>query len=222
MTDVSAFVNQLQSVLQGTVASPVGTQASPHPSPANPVVYPSSATVASGTVVVAPAAPAAPAVTKQIKIMIVSTHTNQMNGYSKVAHNLIHQLSAHPWISVVHFGTQKMVSADLGRPYPANVKVIDATALEKDKQAGFALVELPATILSERPDVVFIYNDLSVICAYIEQIRKVVEQRFFKVWAYVDMTAPAAPPAEPTTPPSTAPPTSSRPSRPACSRAGSA
>jgi len=179
MTDVSAFVNQLQSVLQGTVASS-----------ANPVVNPSSATVASGPVAVAPAP-----VGKQIKIMIVSTHTNQMNGYSKVAHNLIQQLSAHSWISVVHFGTQKMISADLGRPYPSNVKVIDATALEKEKQAGFALVELPAVIQSERPDVVLIYNDLSVICAYIEQIRKVIEQRFFKVWAYVDMTAPAAPPA---------------------------
>jgi hypothetical protein len=58
-----------------------------------------------------------------------------------------------------------MVSADLGRPYPARVKVIDATALEKEKQAGFALVELPVVILSERPDVVLIYNDLSVICA---------------------------------------------------------
>jgi hypothetical protein len=27
---------------------------------------------------------------RKTKIMIVSTHTNQMNGYSKVAHNLIH------------------------------------------------------------------------------------------------------------------------------------
>ena len=191
MTDVSAFVNQLQSVLQGTVASP-----------ANPVVNPVGAvgpiSASGGTSVLSGiSAPSVPSVSsnKPIKIMIVSTHTNQMNGYSKVAHNLIQQLSAHPWISVVHFGTQKMVSADLGRPYPARVKVIDATALEKEKQAGFALVELPAAILSERPDVVLIYNDLSVICAYVEQIRKVIEQRFFKVWAYVDMTAPAAPPA---------------------------
>jgi len=186
MTDVSAFVNQLQSVLQGTVASP-----------ANPVVTPVPVGVISIPSLVSTAAPSGSSAStgKKIKIMIVSTHTNQMNGYSKVAHNLIQQLSAHPWISVVHFGTQKMVSADLGRPYPANVKVIDATALEKDKQAGFALVELPSVILSERPDVVLIYNDLSVICAYIEQIRKVVEQRFFKVWAYVDMTAPATPPA---------------------------
>ena len=126
--------------------------------------------------------------------MIVSTHTNQMNGYSKVVHNLIQQLSVHSWISIVHFGTQKMVNADLGRPYPAGVKAIDATALEKEKQAGFALAELPVSILSERPDVVFIYNDLSVICAYMEQIRKAIEMRFFKVWAYVDMTSPAAPP----------------------------
>jgi glycosyltransferase involved in cell wall biosynthesis len=83
----------------------------------------------------------------------------------------------------------------MGRPYPQGVKVIDATALDKEKQPGFALSELPNTILSEKPDVVFIYNDLSVICAYIEEIRKVISRRTFKIWAYVDMTYVAPPQA---------------------------
>ncbi len=105
MTDVSAFVNQLQSVLQGTVGSS-----------ANPVIVPSAAPAVSAAPVAVSAAPQ-----KTIKIMIVSTHTNQMNGYSKVVHNLIQQLSTHPWISIVHFGTQKMMNADLGRLYPSSV-----------------------------------------------------------------------------------------------------
>ena len=131
--------------------------------------------------------------TKTIKILIVSTHTNQVNGYSKVVYNIIHQLALQPWIQVVHFGTQKMINADLGRIVPPNVKVIDATALDKEKQPGFALSELSVSIIAERPDVVFIYNDLAIIGAYIEQIRKAIEYRFFKIWAYVDITYVAPP-----------------------------
>ena len=119
--------------------------------------------------------------------MIVSTHVNQVNGYSKVVFNLIKQLEKNSWINIVQFGTQKMVNADLGRTYPARVKVIDGTALDKDKTPGFALAELPGAINTEKPDVVFIYNDLSVICAYIENIRKSIERRNFKIWAYVDI-----------------------------------
>lgn len=125
---------------------------------------------------------------KTIKFMIVSTHTNQYNGYSKVVHNIIHELSKHDWIQVIHFGTQKMINADLERQYPVNVKVIDATALETDKKTGFAFSQLPSIINTEKPDVVFIYNDISIICAYIEEIRKVIQNRFFRIWAYIDTT----------------------------------
>lgn len=124
---------------------------------------------------------------KSIKLLIVSTHVNQVNGYSKVVFNLLQQLATNSWIDIVHFGTQKMLHADLGRAYPSRVKVIDATALEKDKTPGFALAELPGVIAAEKPDVVFLYNDLSVICAYIENIRKSIERRSFKIWAYVDL-----------------------------------
>ena len=144
----------------------------------NAIITPNTAPIAQVTQV-------AP-VKKSIKILIVSTHTNQVNGYSKVAHNMIQQLAVHSWINIVHFGTQKMVNADLGRKYPANVKVLDATAMEKEKTTGFALTELSGVILSEKPDIVFIYNDLPVICAYIENIHKAIENRFFKIWVYID------------------------------------
>jgi glycosyltransferase involved in cell wall biosynthesis len=130
---------------------------------------------------------------KTVTILIVSTHISQVNGYSKVAYHLIQQLAAQSWIKVIHFGTQKILQGDIGRTYPPSVKVIDATARDKEKQPGFALSELPNVINAEKPDIVFIYNDLSVICAYIEQIRKSMENRFFKIWAYVDLTYLAPP-----------------------------
>lgn len=125
---------------------------------------------------------------KRIKLLMVTTHTNQVNGYSKVVHHLIQELSKQSWLDIIHFGTQRMVNADLNRSYPASVRVIDGTAQEKEKQLGFAFSELPSLIQTERPDVVWIYNDLSVICTYIEAIRKAIENRWFKLWAYVDIT----------------------------------
>jgi glycosyltransferase involved in cell wall biosynthesis len=129
-----------------------------------------------------------PSTHKTTKILIVSTHINQANGYSKVIHNIINQLASHNWIKVVHFGTQRITNGEIGRKYPSNVKVIDGTAMEKQKAAGFGFSELPGVIMSEKPDVVFIYNDISVICAYIEEIRKAIQNRFFKIWSYIDMT----------------------------------
>jgi len=130
---------------------------------------------------------------KKVKLLIVSTHTNQVNGYSKVVLNLLQQLATHSWLQLVHFGTQKMVNADLNRTVPSSVKQIDATALEKEKQTGFAFSELPAVINTEKPDIVMIYNDLAVIGTYIESIRKAIEVRTFKIWAYVDLTYLAPP-----------------------------
>ena len=168
MTDLSSFVKELNEIInQPLMPEPIANAS------VQPIVQPNSSE-------------------KKVKILLVSTHVNQVNGYSKVMYHIIKQLS-QPWIQLVHFATQKLSGVDIGRPYPKGVKVIDATALDKEKQPGFALSELPNTILSEKPDVVFIYNDLSVICAYIEEIRKVISRRTFKIWAYVDMTY-AAPP----------------------------
>jgi glycosyltransferase involved in cell wall biosynthesis len=131
--------------------------------------------------------------TKKVKILIVSTHINQANGYSKVSMNIINQLAKHSWINVVHFGIQKITNGEIGRKYPSNVKVIDGTALEKEKRLGFGFAELPSVIMAEKPDVVFIYNDIAVITGYIEEIRKTIQNRFFRIWAYIDMVYTSQP-----------------------------
>lgn len=159
-TDLSNFVEELNAIIK------------------SPTVMPEPDTVATKQ----------PAPGKKVKMLIVSTHINQVNGYSKVIYNIIKQLSAQPWLQLVHFGTQKLLDAEIGRVYPPNVKVIDATALDKDKQTGFAFSELPRIIGAEKPDIIFIYNDLSVICSYIEEIRKVITARSFNIWAYIDIT----------------------------------
>jgi len=132
---------------------------------------------------------------RALKFLLVSSHINQINGHSKGAWNLLQQLSLQPWMSVVHFGTQKLVNADLGRAYPAGVKVIDGSALEKDKEktGGHAFAELPAVLQSEKPDVVLLYHDLAIVASYVEHIKKSIDVRRFRLWAYVDFVYPAPP-----------------------------
>lgn len=176
MADISDFINQLNSIVNETTnnTAPTSNASSDVVTTKNDVVVPNVSV-------------------KPIKILIVSTHVNQSNGYSKVTYNIIKELAKHEWISIVHFGTQKLGGGDIGRPYPSGVKAIDATAMEKNKQVGFAFAELPGVINSEKPDVVFIYNDISVVCGYIEEIRKTIQSRFFKIWAYLDITYKSLP-----------------------------
>ncbi len=169
--DINNFISQLNAVINESGSKEVSTN-SEH------VV--NSATVPSPTQLETVKPP------KNVKILIVGTHTNQINGYSKVLHNIINQLASQPWISITHFATQKLAAGDLGRKYPTGVKVIDGSALEKNKMLGFSFAELPQIITSEKPDVVFIYNDLAVTCGYLEEIRKSKCNRTFKIWAYLD------------------------------------
>lgn len=170
--DVTDFVKELNSVINSSQPTEITSNAT---NTSNAPVVPTSST------------------TKQMKVMIVSTHINQANGYSKVITNVINQLALNPWIKITHFATQRITNGDIGRKYPSNVKVIDGTALEKQKTAGFAFTELPSVIASEKPDVVLIYNDISVVCGYVEEIRKAIQNRVFKIWAYLDMAYDAQP-----------------------------
>ena len=129
--------------------------------------------------------------TKKLKFMLVSTHLHQFTGYAKVAHNLINELSKNPWLNLTHYGFQKhsTVPEDF-RPYPAGVEVIDAAALEQSTQTtggqGFGFQALPEVIRRKEPDVILIYNDMSVVARFLEEIRKSGIPRTFKIWIYID------------------------------------
>lgn len=126
---------------------------------------------------------------KKFKFMLVSTHCHQVTGYSKVCWGLIRQLAKLDWVDVVHYGFQKFphlkVPADY-RPYPSNVKVIDACAEEKPFEQGFGFKQLPDFLRKEKPDVIMIYNDLSVIAKFLMEIEKSGIPQKFKTWLYVD------------------------------------
>ena len=130
----------------------------------------------------------------KLKMLMVSTHVHQFTGYSKVSHGFVKELAKQPWLSLTHFGFQKNPQLPPNfRPYPPNVRVLDAAAMEKQSMPagappaqGFGFNVLPDTIRHEKPDVVLIYNDMSVVAKFLEEIRKSGIPRTFKIWLYVD------------------------------------
>jgi len=123
----------------------------------------------------------------KLKCMLVSTHCHQFTGYAKVSYGILSELATKPWLQVTHYAFQKFTEIPNGfRPYPSNIDVIDAAALEKPVQQGFGYAALSDTIRRKRPNVVILYNDLSVVSRFLEEIRKSGIPRNFKIWIYCD------------------------------------
>jgi D-inositol-3-phosphate glycosyltransferase len=181
-----AYLKSLESIIAG--ATP-GVSAAPPPPP------PPAPSNTGFSFVTTPTAPAPAPVSavastgKKLKFLMVSTHAHQFTGYSKVSYHTMQTLSKVPWVDVTHYGFQKMPQVPPGyRPYPSNIDVIDAAALEKKEQPqqGFGFTGLPDVIRRKQPHVVLIYNDMSIVTKFLEEIRKSGVPRTFKIWVYVD------------------------------------
>jgi glycosyltransferase involved in cell wall biosynthesis len=130
----------------------------------------------------------------KLKLLFVGTHAHQFTGYSKVTYGFMKVLAKLPYLAVTHFGFQKHPQTPPNyRPYPPNIRVLDAAAMEQQAappgsppQQGFGINILPNVIRQEQPDVVFIYNDMSIVGRFLEEIRKSGIPRNFKIWLYVD------------------------------------
>lgn len=166
--DFPAYLKSIQAQLQGSVPSPAFQP----------------------TALQQTSAPTATESKKDsLRFLLVSTHLQQFTGYSRVSHNILKQLSKHPNVSLTHYGFQRVPGEIPNyRPYPSNVEVIDAHMTEKPpgSQQGFGFTALPDVIRKKKPHVVMIYNDMSVITKFLEEIRKSGIPRTFKIWLYVD------------------------------------
>jgi glycosyltransferase involved in cell wall biosynthesis len=147
----------------------------------------STGTIPSNNPISTSAPPSLPDSSKKLRFMLVSTHQHQYTGYSKVSTGIIKQLSGLSWLHLIHYGFQKFPNTPPNyRPYPSNVEVIDAVSLEKPVQQGFGFSALSEVIRRKEPHVLLIYNDMSVVAKFLEEIRKSGIPRNFKVWVYCD------------------------------------
>ena len=123
---------------------------------------------------------------KPVRFLLVSTHSEQVTGYSKVSYNLLRQLSTlHPIVKVFHFGFQRSVNVAGNMRKLENVIQYDAAANEDPKQQGFGFNKLAEYVDTVNPDIVMIYNDPIVVNQFLESIKDL--PKTFKTWIYLDL-----------------------------------
>jgi glycosyltransferase involved in cell wall biosynthesis len=122
-----------------------------------------------------------------MRFLLVSTHTDQTTGYSKVAYNMLKQLATLvPKIKVFHFGFQRHPMSQSLRKAPEGIIQYDAAANEDPKEEGFGFNKINEYIDTVNPDVVMIYNDPLIIYKFLEAMKHDRASSPYKLWIYVD------------------------------------
>ena len=106
-----------------------------------------------------------------MRFVLVSTHTDQTTGYSKVAYNLLDQLRGIDNVKLYHFGFQRHPNRSSLRKAPEGVIQYDAAANEDPKEEGFGFNKINEYLDMVNPDVVMIYNDPLIIHKFIETMK---------------------------------------------------
>lgn len=121
-----------------------------------------------------------------MRFVLVSTHTDQTTGYSKVSHNLLNQISTVKDVKVFHFGFQRHPNRTSMRKAPTGVVQYDAAANEDPKEEGFGFNKITEYLDMVSPDVVMIYNDPLIIHKFVEAMKHERGKMSYKLWIYVD------------------------------------
>lgn len=114
------------------------------------------------------------------KIVLVSTHVHQYNGYSKVSWNILKLLSTDDSFELYHYAAQKAAGTEF-RSIPSNVHVRACPPID----GGFDFAGLPLYLEEVKPDIVIIYNDANIVSLYLEQIGSLYNKQF-KTIVYLD------------------------------------
>jgi hypothetical protein len=121
-----------------------------------------------------------------MRFLFVSTHVDQTTGYSKVAFNILNQITGIKNVKLFHFGFQRHPNRSGMRKVPEGVIQYDAAANEDPKEDGFGFNKINEYIDTITPDVVMIYNDPLIIHKFIEAMKHERGTSPYKLWIYVD------------------------------------
>jgi glycosyltransferase involved in cell wall biosynthesis len=123
------------------------------------------------------------------RVLLFATHPASSNGYSKIAFELANQLSQKDDIQLTYYGFQRHMKNDAHtskRTLPSNVQIYDAVLNEKPGTGhGFGFNEITDFVNINKPDVCIIYNDMVVVGAVIDQLKKAKDTNF-KIIVYMD------------------------------------
>jgi glycosyltransferase involved in cell wall biosynthesis len=136
-------------------------------------------------------------VNKKTRVLICGSHPTLYNGYSKVLFELVCELAKHADLHISVFGFQNMYKEDektqehkKTRVLPENVYVYDVVKyenlnLEKTKHQGFGEMLFKDVVLLNTPDILIIYNDMTIITNLYEQIKDINHK--MKIVPYIDL-----------------------------------
>lgn len=122
-----------------------------------------------------------------MKIFFMCTHPNQGTGYAKVANKLSNWLADQPNVEIVYYAFQNYPNQDIKDRYiNPKIKFYDALLLDPYSPKGFGDKEIVNSFEIEKPDILFIYNDISVVNSIIPMMTK-SQHKNYKTWVYLDL-----------------------------------
>jgi glycosyltransferase involved in cell wall biosynthesis len=122
-----------------------------------------------------------------MRFVLISTHVDQMTGYSKVVYNLLTQAATlAPKVKTFHFGFQRHGDRKSLRKVPEGIVAYDAAAAEDPKEEGFGFNKIYEYLEMVNPDVVMIYNDPMIIARFIKSMKYEKGVTPYKLWFYID------------------------------------
>ena len=106
-----------------------------------------------------------------MKIFFMCTHSNQGTGYARVANKITNYLANIPGIEVVYYAFQNYKGQEIrDRFIDPRIKFYDAMELDPVSPRAFGDKGIVPAIIKEKPDVLFLYNDMMVIKSLMELI----------------------------------------------------
>jgi hypothetical protein len=106
-----------------------------------------------------------------MKIFFMCTHSNQGTGYARVANKITNYLADLPGVEVVYYAFQNFKGQEIkDRFIDPRIKFYDAIEMDPVSPRGFGDKGIVPAIIEEKPDVLFLYNDMMVTKSLMELI----------------------------------------------------
>lgn len=124
-----------------------------------------------------------------MKIFFMCTHCNQGTGYGRVANKITNYLAAIPKVKVVYYAFQNYPGQDIkDRFIDPRIKFYDAIVEDPESPKGFGDKGIVPAIRREKPDAIFIYNDIAVATSVLKLIPSSIMPP--KKYLYLDLVYP--------------------------------
>lgn len=128
------------------------------------------------------------------KILFFATHPLLGTGYAKIISTLTNYLADNDSYEIHQFAFQKNKDASISdRKINDKIIIHDARELDPESPLGFGDDAIEPVVEEVEPDIIIIYNDIAVVTATLERVKKALEKietkngKRCKVGSYLDL-----------------------------------